>query len=139
MRAVACSRGALSILTLIKELARPIPSPGTCVAGLSLVNLALFVWVASNYRYKSVQHKRRAPRKKALPPRAGRGVPGAPGGPPAWARPQPMRIPSATVRPRGLLAAGMSRSRPYVRLCLSYERCIGMEVTVRSCGGQGTT
>ena len=76
------------------------------------------MWVASNYRYKSVQHKRRAPRKKALPPRAGRGVPGAPGGPPAWARPLPMRIPSATVRAHGLLAAGLSSIPAHVRVCL---------------------
>ena len=69
-------------------------------AGLSLVNLALFVWVAVHYRYKAVAHKRRAPKKKAggyLPPRAG-GAPGGPAGAPQWARPQPMRIPTATVR-----------------------------------------
>lgn len=84
------------------------------------------MWVASNYRYKSVQHKRRAPRKKALPPRVGRGAPGAPGGPPAWARPQPMRIPSATVRPHALLASGLQKSLPHLRLCLSLQRRVLM-------------
>ncbi len=65
------------------------------------MNLALFAWVASGYRYKAVAHKRRAPKKvkQALPPRVGRAGSGGPAGAPQWARPQPMRIPSGPVRP----------------------------------------
>ena len=77
------------------------------------MNLALFAWVASGYRYKAVAHKRRAPKKvkQALPPRVGRAGSGGPAGAPQWARPQPMRIPSGPVRPccRPCLACAFPR------------------------------